>query len=46
MPSVFFLRYIFIPVWHSSTQTTRGSQFMEKEKRERKKKTKSLHIFH
>lgn len=46
MPSVFFLRYVFVPVWHSSAQTTCGSRFLEKEKRERKKKIQSLPVLH
>lgn len=35
MLHVFFLSYVFIPVWHSSAQTIYGSWFLEK-KRERK----------
>lgn len=44
MPSVFFLRYIFIPVWHSSARTTCGS-WVSGKKRGRKKKTESLPVF-
>ena len=46
MPSMFFLRYIFIPLWHSSAQTTCGSLFLEKKKREGRKKTQNLSVLH